>query len=83
MLMDFGGVMRRLKVRLIDADRLKADLQKYLQVQEDAAREYNITDGTYVKLQRGIIFTVMEMVQAQPTKMYIGIDMGDGTDETN
>ena len=53
-------------MRLIDADRLKADLQKYLQVQEDAAREYNITDGTYVKLQRGIIFTVMEMVQAQP-----------------
>jgi hypothetical protein len=53
-------------VRLIDADKLEADLQKYLQVQEDAAREYNITDGTYVKLQRGIIFTVMEMVQAQP-----------------
>ena len=75
MLMDFGGVMRRLKVRLIDADRLKADLQKYLQVQEDAAREYNITDGTYVKLQRGIIFTVMEMVQAQP-------EIG-GKDETN
>ena len=70
-------------MRLIDADKLEADLQKYLQVQEDAAREYNITDGTYVKLQRGIILTVMEMVQAQPTKMYIGIDMGDGTDETN
>ena len=62
-------------MRLIDADRLKADLQKYLQVQEDAAREYNITDGTYVKLQRGIIFTVMEMVQAQP-------EIG-GKDETN
>ena len=62
-------------MRLIDADRLKADLQKYLQVQEDAAREYNITDGTYVKLQRGIILTVMEMVQAQP-------DIG-GKDETD
>ena len=53
-------------MRLIDADRLKADLQKYLQVQEDAAREYNITDGTYVKLQRGIMRTMLEMVQAQP-----------------
>ena len=70
-------------MRLIDADKLRDDLQKYLQVQEDAAREYNITDGTYVKLQRGIILTVMEMVQAQPTKMYVGIDMGDETDETN
>ena len=62
-------------MRLIDADKLEADLQKYLQVQEDAAREYNITDGTYVKLQRGIILTVMEMVQAQPK---VG-----GKDETN
>jgi hypothetical protein len=62
-------------VRLIDADKLEDDLQRYLQVQEDAAREYNITDGTYVKLQRGIIFTVMEMVQAQP-------EIG-GKDETN
>ena len=53
-------------MRLIDADTLEADLKRYLQVQENAAKEYNITDGTYVKLQRGIILTVMEMVQAQP-----------------
>lgn len=70
-------------MRLIDADKLEDDLQKYLQVQEDTARQYNISDGTYVKLQRAVILTVLEMVQAQPTKMYVGIDMGDGTDETN
>lgn len=53
-------------MRLIDADKLEEDLKRYLQVQEDAARQYNISDGTYVKLQRAVILTVLEMVQAQP-----------------
>ena len=54
-------------MRLIDAEKLEEDLKKYLKTQEEAAEHYNITDGTYVKLQRGVIFTVLEMVQAQPT----------------
>jgi len=53
-------------MRLIDADKLEEDLKKYLKTQEAAAEHYNITDGTYVKLQRGVMFTVLEMVQAQP-----------------
>lgn len=53
-------------MRLIDADRLEEDLKRYMKVQEDTAKEYNIADGTYVKLQRAIILTIMEMVQAQP-----------------
>lgn len=53
-------------MRLIDADRLEEDLKRYMKVQEDTAKEYNIADGTYVKLQRAIVLTIMEMVQAQP-----------------
>lgn len=53
-------------MRLIDADKLEEDLKKYLKVQEEAAEHYNITDGTYVKIQRAIVLTIMEMVQAQP-----------------
>ena len=53
-------------MRLIDADKLEQDLRNYLKAQEEAAEHYNITDGTYVNLQRGVILTVLEMVQAQP-----------------
>ena len=53
-------------MRLIDADKLEQDLRKYIQVQEETAELYNIADGTYVKLQRAIMLTVLEMVQAQP-----------------
>lgn len=53
-------------MRLIDAEKLETDLKKYIKVQEDTAKEYNMADGTYIKLQRAIVLTIMEMVQAQP-----------------
>ena len=53
-------------MRLIDADKLAVDLRKAMELQEEAARQYNIVDGTYVNLQRGLMRNVLELVQKQP-----------------
>ena len=54
-------------MRLIDADKLEEQLIEKMELQYAVAEEYHILDGEFVKLERGIMKNVLELVKAQPT----------------
>ena len=52
-------------MRLIDAEKLEAQLREKMRVQEEVAKQYNVLGGTFVQLEKGIMREILELVKEQ------------------
>lgn len=54
-------------MRLIDADKLEKTIEMEIKTNDMIAEAYGIQHGDFVKLQKGIMRNVLDMVRKQPT----------------